>query len=504
MDVTDSPTRGSGGGNELKAGAMSTASIICIIVATAAPITAMAAVMPVAVAYGNGIGVPGTYLIAALVLGLFAVGYASMSRHVTNAGAFFAYITVGLGRRLGMAGGLVAVLSYNVLVLYAIGLVGYFGHQTFMSELGWDVPWQVFSLGVMAFALGAGLLGVELSARLLGVMLVLETGLLLLLDVAILFTEGPGAFPLSSLSPHEIFSGSVGIGFMFVFVSFIGFEAAAIFGEEAKDPRKTVPRATMLGIVFIGAVYLFSSWAIIAGSGGTDAQAVALEEPGLFVFAAAESMLGEWAGHVMSWLLLTSLIAVLMALHNMATRYLMAFGREGVLPKAFGRTHPRFQTPHVAACAQALFVLVVVVGYSLAGADPYLDLGNQTAGLGTLGLIALMAITSVAVIGFFWKRHDRHWWTHIVAPALAAVSLAVVCYLILDNYALLTGSTSEIVNGLPWLLLAVAALGFVIGWMRPLRTELDVFGTSDHRPGGVHALPPEDDVLPEEEKAPSA
>lgn len=481
--MSSSPIHADAPGTELKAGAMGVRSIVFMVVATAAPVTAMVGAMPVAVAFGNGIGVPGTYLAVAVILGLFAIGYASMSRHVTNAGAFFAYITLGLGRRLGMAGGLVATLSYNMLTLYVAGLIGYFGHQTFASELSISLPWEVYSIGFVAFALVVGILGVEVNARLLGILLILETGLLVVLDVATLITQGPGAFPISSFSPHTIFGGSAGIAFMFVFLSFIGFEATAIFGEEAKDPKRTVPRATVVAICFTGIVYLVTSWSIIAASGGSNAQAVAQEEPGIFTFNAATNVLGEWSGHLMSWLLLTSLVAVLMAVHGMATRYLMAFGREGVLPHALGRTQPRSKTPYVAACVQALFIVIVVTGYSIAGADPYLSLGNQTAGVGTLGVIALMAVTSIAVIGYFWRHPDRHWWTHCVAPGLAAIGLLYACYLVIDNYALLTGSSSAIVNGLPWLLLVVAAIGFVIGWVRPLRTPLDVFGTEPEADG---------------------
>ncbi|MDH6198390.1 amino acid transporter [Mycobacterium frederiksbergense] len=466
-------------GNQLKAGAMGVRSIVFMVVATAAPLTAMASAFPLAVALGNGIGAPGTYVAVALVLALFAVGYAAMSRHLTNAGAFFAYVTVGLGRRMGMAAGMVAVLAYNLLVLYVVGLVGYFANEIFATELGVDIPWQVFSFSLLALALIVGILGVEVNARVLGVLLILETGLLLLVDIATLAVKGPAAYPISSLNPAEIFSGAVGIGFMFVFISFIGFEATAIFGEEARDPRRTVPRATKVAIGFVGIVYLLTSWSLIAASGGADAQAAAAADPGNFMFNAAGSVLGGWSVHVMSWLLLTSLIAVLFALHGMATRYLMAFGREGALPRPLGRTHPRFQTPHIAACVQAAVVALAVIGYSLAGADPYLDLGNQTAGVGALGVISLMGVTSIAVIGFFLRRPDRHWWTHIVAPALAAAGLFFGCYLIIANYPLLTGSESAIVNGMPWLLVIVAVIGLIVGSVRPLRTNLDIFGTGE-------------------------
>lgn len=493
--MRDSAPRASEGGTELKAGAMSVGSIVFIVVATAAPLTSMAAAMPVAVAIGNGVGMPGTYLLAGCVLALFAIGYAAMSRHMTNAGAFFAYITVGLGRRFGMAGGLVAVLAYVLLTLYVVGLVGFFGNLVFLTELDLDIPWEVFSFGLLIFALAIGIRGIELSARLLGVMLILETGLLFLLDIATLITEGPGAFTLHALNPDTIFSGAPGIAFMFAFLSFIGFEATAIFGEEAEDPKRTVPRATMFAIGFITFTYLVSSWSIIAANGGDAAAALALEDPGNFTFNASASVLGEWSAHLMSWLLLTSLIALLMAIHNISSRYFMAFGREGVLPRALGRTHPRFKTPYLASVVQAAIVAAVVAVYALSGADPYLDLGNQTAGVGSLGVIALMAITSIAVIGFFWRRHDRNWWKHVIAPALAFCGLTAACYLILDNYELLTGSTSDLVNGLPWLLVIVALIGFVIGSLRPLRTPLDVFGTADGEPGGVHEAEEPEEAL---------
>jgi hypothetical protein len=90
-----------------------------------------------------------------------------------------------------------------------------------------------------------------------------------------------------------------------------------------------------------------------------------------------------------------------------------------------------------------------------------------------------MAVTSVAVIGFFLRRPDRHWWTHLVAPALAAIGLLIAVFLIVDNYALLTGSESAIVNGLPWLLVAVAVIGFIVGSVRPLRADVDVFGIGE-------------------------
>lgn len=468
---------------------MGVGSIVFLVVATAAPLTAMVAVLPAAIAFGNGVGAPGAFLIAGIVLGLFAFGYAAMSQHITNAGAFFAYVTAGLGRRLGMSAGFVALLSYNVLALYVVALVGYFGEQTFMSELNWHIPWVVCSFAFLALALVLGIAGVELNARTLALFLIVETGLLLLIDVATLVTQGFGAFTLSSFDPSHVFGGpAAGLGFMFAFTAFIGFEGTAIFGEEAKKPHKTIPRATLVAVAFIGIVYTITAWSLVAANGGDSAAAVAARDPGLFTFAAADATLGTWSTHAMSWLMLSSCFAVMIAIHNMASRYLFAFGREGVLPRQLGYTHRRLKTPYVAGVVQALFVGVVVVIYAIAGADPYLDLASQMAGLGTLGVIALEVAVCAAVIAFFRRRGDRRWWTTLVAPLLAGTGLTVACVLIVDNYASLTGSSSGVVNNLPWLLLVVAVVGFVVGTVRPLRRPVNVFADEDE-PEAAGELP---------------
>jgi amino acid transporter len=460
------------GSGQLRSGALSTWNIVFLVVATAAPLTAMVTAMPVAVALGNGAGTVGTYVVVALVLTMFAVGYAAMSGHITNAGAFFAYIAAGLGRRAGMAAGLVALVAYNLLAVYVAALVGFFAAQTLDSELSIHIAWWILSLAGLAIAFGLGVAGVELNARVLATLLIAETALLLLVDGAILVDHGTKALPTTAIDPSTVFSGSVGIAFMFAFTSFIGFEATAIFGEEAKDPKRSVPRATIAAIAFIGVVYFVSSWLIVGANGGAGAQAVAAKDPGTFVFAAGAGSLGAWSTHAMSWLLLTSLLAVLIAIHGMATRYVFTFGRERVLPAALGRTHPQRQTPHIAGCVQAVVVILFVAVYAIAGADPYLDLGSQMAGVGALGVIALMGFTSIAVIPYFARRADRRLWPHVIAPSLAAAGLFAACYLIIDNYSLLTGSTSSVVNNLPWVLLIAAVVGAVVGG-RPSGEPLD-------------------------------
>jgi amino acid transporter len=460
-------------GERLRIGTVSPVGIVFMVVATAAPLTAMATALPLVVGLGNGVGAPGSYLLVALVLALFAVGYAAMSAHMTNAGAFYAYVTAGLGRPLGMAAGLIAVLAYNVLTLYVVGLVGFFAHQTFVDELGVDLPWWLYGGAALATALVLGIRGLELNVRVLGFLLIVETSLLMVFNVFTLARSGTAVLPPEAFSPSHVFSGSPGIALLFAVTCFIGFEATAIFGEEARDPRRTIPRATYLAIAFIGTLYVLTAWLIVGTNGGTNAGAVAVKDPGVYTFDALSAGLGGWSDDVVPWLLLTSLLAVLISLHNMSSRYLMAFGRSRVLPGALARTHPRFQTPYVAGYVQAAATALVAAVYALAGADPYLNLGSQTAGVGTLAVIVLMAACSFSVPFYFNRRGALQLWQHLIAPVAAGLALTFFAFLVVANYSLVSGSTSTLVNWLPALILIVGAIGFAIGLRRADAAPLD-------------------------------
>lgn len=464
----------------LKAGSIGAFGIVFMVVATASPLAGTIGNTPLAIGLGNGVGTPGAFLVAAIVLALFAVGYAAMSRHITNAGAFYAYISAGLGPRLGTAGGFVALLAYNVLAVYMVGFIGFFANSVLASELGVDIPWWILGIGLLGASMLLAMRGVELNARLLGLILAVEMSLLAAFVVAVLVNGGPGAFPTDSFAPSQVFGAGAGVTLMFAFLSYIGFEATAIFGEEAKDPHRTVPRATYIAIGALALFYIVAAWAVIASYGGADAQAAAAKDPGNLVFAAAGVELGDWATHAFSWIMLTGSFAVLCAIHNMSSRYLLAFGREGLLPSTLGRTHPKYKTPVAAGLVQAAFTAGVALVYVIAGADPYLNLVSQMAGVGTLGVVALQAVAAAAVVGFFWRRPERHVWKTVIAPGLACVGLTTACVLIVENYTLLSGSTSRVVNGLPWLLVVVAIIGFIVGSVRPMHRPMDIL--ADYEP----------------------
>ena len=222
------------------------ASIVFLVLAAVAPVTVGIVVLPLAISHGNGGGVPVAVIIVALALLLFAVGYAQMTKELTNAGGFYAIVVKGLGRAAGLITGIIATIGYNVFVAGALGTIGFFtGAVAFPMVFGFELNWFLcgFVLFTIVFLLARS--GIHLSAVVLGVALVLEILLLLAFAISVLVQTGFSveAFTLA-FSPEILVGGSVWIGLLLVATAFIGFEATALFGEEARDPRRTVPRAT--------------------------------------------------------------------------------------------------------------------------------------------------------------------------------------------------------------------------------------------------------------------
>jgi amino acid transporter len=452
-------------GGVLRRNQLGTGGIVFLVIAAAAPMGAVVITVPLAIALGTGVGTPGAYVLAAIALGLFSAGYVAMSRHVTNVGAFYAYVSRGLGRPIGVATAMIALVAYNAMVIAVVVFVGVFANQVALAEFGWNVDWKIWSAIAFLIVACLSFFRIHLSARVLGVALICEVLVLLVMDFAILINHGFSAYPLESFSPGTVFGAAVGVSVMYAFASFVGFEATAIYGEEAREPKRTVPRATYIAIGLIGVFYAITTWSLVAAFGSAEVVQVAGEEPASFVFLANAQNVGGVSEVAMSILVCTSLLAALLAFHNAAARYMYAIARDGLLPSAMAKTHDVHGSPFVASAVQLLFTAVVVVACIIAGLDPLLEIGAAFLGLGTLSIIVLQSLASFSVVGFFRSHPDRTLVQTILAPLLGGVALAVAAVLVVENYSLLTGASSEFINHL-WIAIPLAAaIGIVVAFV---------------------------------------
>lgn len=456
---TEQPTTDSD--RRLASGAVGVSQIVFIVLGAAAPMAVIVGAMPLAVALGDGAGFTGAYVLAGIVLALFSVGYAAMSRHVTDAGAFYGYVGRGLGRPAGSAAGYVALIAYNAVAIALSAAFASFAHSSLDDVLHVNLGWQVWwGIGVAAAA-ALTWRRIALTARVLGVALLCEIVILVVFDAAVLADKGVGGFSLSVFTPSAVFSGAAGIGILYAFTSFVGFESAAIYGEEAKDPERTVARATYASLAIVGIFYTFTTWAAISAYGADQARRVADRGPGMFVFTASRVEVGTFSSKAMEVLIVTSLFAGFLAFHQAAARYLFAVSRDGLAFRALGLTHRRHGTPHVAQAVQLTIVVLVVGSLALAGRDPYLQIAAPTLALGTLGIIVLQAAASVSIVAFFRRRGDRRLWSTFIAPLLSSGGLIASAILAVTNFGALVGSHSTVIGVLPWLYVVAAAIGLL-------------------------------------------
>jgi amino acid transporter len=301
----------------------------------------------------------------------------------------------------------------------------------------------------------------------LGVLLTLEIGVIAVVAVAVLVQGGAEGIDLRSFTPTEFFSGAPGISIMFAIASFIGFEATAIYGEEARNPRRTVPLATYVSVVLIGGFYALASWAVVLAFGTDGVVAAAQADTAGLVFTATAEYLSPAVADAMLVLLLTSLFAALLAFHNAISRYLFALGRQGMAPGALGRTHTRHASPHVGSLVQTATAFVVVAVFAVAGSDPVLQLFTWMSGLATVSVLLLMVLTSVAVLAFFARsRVDRRVWHTRVAPVLGTLGLLGMVALVLANFTTLISGDAALAAVLLGVIAAAFATGVAVALVR--------------------------------------
>lgn len=447
--------------------------IVFFVVAAASPLTVVVALFPVIIGAGNGIGIAGAFALTALVLTVFAVGYVAMSKHITNAGAFYAFITRGLGRPMGLGSASLAIFGYNAIQLGVIGGFGYYASEFITRHTGAVIPWWVLSFLVMGASLFLGVRQIHVGTRVLAVLLTLETGIILLLDFGILSNSPTpiSDFSLEPFAPSAVFSGAIGVALMFAHASFIGFEGTAIYGEEAKDPKRTVPRATYTAVIFMGAFYSVTAFLIVNTVGINNAVGLAETEGGDLVFAVSDSVLGGAATEAFQLLIITALFAAILTFHNNVARYLYSLGRQGVIWARLGTTHPTRQSPALACYVQIGMVAIVVAIFALFGLDPYTTLFTWWTGVGAAAIILLQTLASIAIFVFFRRSDvDKRPWNTFIAPLLGIAGLLPFLWYAVTGMDVLLGGGGWLQTIFTTMLFASLAIGIIGAYLIKARS----------------------------------
>lgn len=448
-------------------GNLGVGSIVFMVVAAAGPLTVIGGGTPVGFLLGNGAGFPLSYAISGLVLLIFSVGLGAIVKAVPKPGAFFTYIGYGLGRPMGVGASWVALLCYTAV---QVAVYAYLGASLSLdvTTLGLpSAPWWVYSVGALAIIGFLGYRAIQLSARVLSVLLVGEVGLSLALAFAIVFQGGAEGLSLVPFTVPAFTSGSPGVGLMMAVAGYIGFESTAVYRDEARDPDKTIPRATFLAVIAIGLLYSFVSWALVMGWGPDKIVDVAAANTTGLILDTAMKYLGTVGAVLIQTFLLTSLFACALSFHNVITRYQHAMGGINLLHPRVGSVHEKHGSPSFSSLIQSATAAVVLIFLTAIGWDPVLQIFTWLSGISTIAVLVLMALTSVAVIVYFARRGTggvANLWQARIAPIVAAVGLVAIAGIVIAYFPALVGGGWDLAS----ILLATVPVALVIGIVQAL------------------------------------
>ena len=439
-------------------------ALVCTVLAYNAPIGTVVGFIPVAIGFGNGAGAPLLYLGGALIMCVMAVGFITMSRYIKNSGGFYAYVAAGLGREMGLGVSFLALSGYVVQTLGSMvfggvalnGLVaGVFG--------GPEIAWWIYALASVVVVGVLGYFRLDVSARVLTVLLIAEIVIVLVYNAVVVFRGGADGLDVtSSLNTSTIFSGSIGIALLVAVMAMSGFEATVVFREEVRDPERTVTISAFVFIATVGILYASTCWVLIQAVGSGSAQGTDAADPACNMLATVQTFLGSAGFDLINVLLNTSILAASLALHNISARYVYNLSRDGILPHFFGAVHEWHDSPYRASI---LVSSVVGGGVLLAlalGADPTFLYAQLIGGFGYAFLIMLV-ITTVAVAAYLTrlKPPETTIWHRLIAPTLAFFGIGTVLTLATMNLNVLftaQKSTTYLIVSIMYLLVVVGVL----------------------------------------------
>jgi amino acid transporter len=458
------------GSGELAHGSLRLSDAIAISVSVIAPGMAMLLNITGVAAVAGG-STPLAFLlggIACLALAFVVIGF---TRRMASAGYAYTYASRSLGKEAGFMAGWLYFFGFICFVPMTMSAVGFLA-----ADLLGVSPklWILFFFIGMALFLVLSTIRIKVTTRVQLIVGIATVAIILLVDLVTTAKGGSHGQALSSFTFGHTNSGGfngVFYGIIFGVTSYIGFETAADFGEETAHPRRYIPIAVIAATLFAVVLYLWTTYSVTIGFGVNNGAKFGADPVALKT--TATTFVGSWLGTLTEIGGMCAAFIVAVACATAGARTLFAMGREGVLPAAFGRTHPQFKTPVTATVTVAVVatLLALLVGYPLSD-----DLFGQPfsnyyfwAITGSLVVIVVYIMLCIGGIVFFYQtRASRNWnpLVHVVVPAIGAIVFGAALY----------GSVHPAPPGIlkwtPYLGLAWLVAGLIVlAWLRAQRPD---------------------------------
>ncbi|AFK87265.1 MULTISPECIES: APC family permease [Thermoanaerobacterium] len=369
------------------------------------------------------------YLIGIIGMIFTAFSYASMSEAFPIAGSVYSYATNGLNKVIGFFTGWAILLDYLLVpaLLYVVSAAA-------LSSIFPVIPVVVWALIFIIINTIINILGIEFTAKFNKIVLILELIVLALFIVVgiVAISQGVGGAQFSFKAFYDPQNFSLGLVMSAVSIavlSFLGFDGISTLAEETVGGKKTVGRATVLALLFAGALFILQTW--VASMIWPDYKS--FSDLNTAFYDVAKRAGGTWL------MLTTSLstafawgIANSLAAQAAVSRVLFSMARDKNLPSFLSKVHPKYKTPYIATIFMAVLSAVLVIIYS-----------NKIADLTSVinfGALTSFLVLHITVIVHFIKNKSLNIWKHIVSPVLGFLVIFYV-WINLNNHAKILGAS---------------------------------------------------------------
>ena len=348
-------------------------------------------------AFDGGPGISLLFVITAVTCGFSALCYAEFASRVPIAGSAYTYAYVSFGEIIAWIIGWALILEYAIgNIVVAISWSGYFNNL--LEGFGVHLPgWMITDPGsakeaftkaqetlnaggtldkAMQFAYDSwnnapviagkhiflnipafiivGLIsaltyiGMKESKKMTNFLVVFKILVIIFVIIVGFFFVEPGNW--NPFMPNDF--GGVLKGVSAVFYAYIGFDAISTTAEECRNPQRDLPRGMIYSLLICTALYILVAFVL---TGMVNYAELNVSDPLAFVF---ERVGQNWIGYIVSISAVVATTSVLLVFQLGQPRIWMSMSRDGLLPKAFGKVHPKYQTPWFSTIITGILVAV--------------------------------------------------------------------------------------------------------------------------------------------------
>jgi APA family basic amino acid/polyamine antiporter len=372
---------------------------------------------------GAGPAIVFSFLLTAVACGFAALCYAEFAAMVPIAGSAYTYAYTSIGEFVAW------IIGWDLIVEYAVGnigvAIGWSGHfKELMTHFGVAIPawlatdyrsahdafvalgtgandattqylasaWSgaphfgslpvIFNLP--AFAVVAVLtvilvIGIKESANSNNAMVLLKIGIIIFFLCVGTFLIRPENYnnPATGGFAPNGFKG-VSAAAAIIFFSYIGFDAVSTAAEEAENPARDMPFGIIMSLIICTVLYILLS---IVMTGIAPWQQLGTPEPMITALQFAQGPPGllNFSRFIIALGAVAAMGSVLLVFQMGQPRIFFSMSRDGLLPKAFSKVHPKYRTPYVGTILTGLFVATFAAFANIAEVVDLTNIGTLFA-----------------------------------------------------------------------------------------------------------------------------